>query len=122
MDCTQATRRWSALIKSGGVLHWERVAVAEAKARALQDTRVEWLEVFERWEREWHDRFAHRKPRDRDYDEIVYVGLEIKRLRRLLRIKPTPETIREQTRRRVAAWRERQKAAWASGHPAAGRC
>ncbi|MGE5242298.1 MAG: hypothetical protein ACM3NI_11680 [Bacteroidota bacterium] len=104
-----AMRNWANLLEAGGVRRFEREAVAAAKAHALEVTRRTWLDVLERWESEWFDRFLHKKPRDRDYDEIAYVTLEIQTLRRALRIKPSAETVRQQTRDRVRAYRERQR-------------
>ena len=85
------------LLKSGGVGRWER----EAAATAIRATRQTWLSVLER--------FAHNQPAGTDFDEFVYVDGQIKRLRRALGIKPTPDQVREQTRRRVQAFRERQR-------------
>jgi hypothetical protein len=78
-----AMRSWADLLQSGGVRRWERDAVAAAKQRALEVTRKMWLEVLERWRRQWYERFANRKPRARDFDEIVYIAMEIRSLRPL---------------------------------------
>ncbi len=61
------------------------------------------------------ERLAHKKPRPRDFDALVYLSMEIKRLRRALKIKPSPHQVREQTRRRVQAYRARQRASSVSG-------
>jgi hypothetical protein len=112
----RAMRDWQSLIRSGGIPRWERAAVAAATAAALKDTRNMWLEVLEDWERQWEGRFSvkkksRKKPRRQDWNEIVYITGEIKRLRRLLSIKPSREEVRRQTRERVRAFRARKKAA-----------
>jgi hypothetical protein len=101
----EAMRSWRGLLKSGGVGRWER----EAAAIAIKATRQTWLLVLETWQQEWYERFAHNQPAGTDFDEFVYVDGEIRRLRRALSIKPTPDQVREQTRRRVQAFRERQR-------------
>jgi hypothetical protein len=112
----RAMADWQSLVKSGGIPRWERAAVAAATAAALKDTRNMWLEVLEDWERQWEERFSvknksRKKPRRSDWNEIVYITGEIKRLRRLLGIKPSREEVRRQTRERVRAFRARKKAA-----------
>ena len=106
-----AMRSFTHLMHSGGVQHWERVSVAVATEQVLTTTRQAWLRTLERWSAAWYERFMRKKPRDRDFTEITIINSEIKRLRRALGIRPTAAAVREQTRRRTAAWRERRKAA-----------
>ena len=104
---------WRRLLQSGGVRHWERAAVKQATAQALATTRRMWLDVLERWKHQWYERrlATNRKARKRDYDEILYIELELKRLRRHLHLRQPIEDTRRATRDRVRAFRERQRAA-----------
>lgn len=113
-----AMRDFDSMMQIGTVREWERVAVAEATERALNSVRTAWLRTLERWSSEWYARFMHRKPRARDFDQISYINAEIRRLRRALGVKPTPEQVREQTRDRTAAWRKRQRTVRAPEKPA----
>jgi hypothetical protein len=112
-----AMRSPADLRRSGGVRRWERDAVAEAKKRALEVTRKMWLRLLERWRQQWYARFAAKKPRGRDLDEVVYIAREIRTLRRALRIGPTDDERREQTRDRVRRLRARRRAAATTAKP-----
>jgi hypothetical protein len=102
---------WQRLLQSGGVKHWERAAVKEATAQALTITRRMWFDALEAWKRQWYERrtATNRKASKRDYDEIMYIELELKRLRRHLHLQQPIEDTRRATRDRVRAYRERQR-------------
>jgi hypothetical protein len=74
--------------------------------------RLAWLETLELWKRQWYERrlASKRKARKRDYDEIMYIELELRRLRRHLHLQQPIENTRRATRNRVRAFRERQRA------------
>ena len=92
------------LVHSGGVPRWER----EAAAAAVRSTRKIWLVRLENMQQNLQEHTAEEP--NALMDGAYLIG-EIARLRRLLGIKPSPELVREQTRERVRAYRQRQKAA-----------
>ena len=94
------------LVHSGGVRRWER----EAAVVAVRSTRKMWLGRLEHLQRDWRERLAATaEPSRADRSEGAYLKREIARLRRALRIKPPPELVREQTRLRVRAHRQRRR-------------
>ena len=102
----QAMGSPAGFIASGGMPRWER----EAAKAAVEAVRRQWLDVLERFDADVLVRYE-RDPDSVDWREVVAVSRELRRLRRALGIKPTPETRREQTLRRVRAYRERKRKA-----------
>lgn len=101
-DEIEAMRDWGSLVRSGGIQRWEQEAIAEA----LKVTRQQWLDVLEGWEHDW----SHKEPRGaHERFEVAAIRGEITRLRRLLGVKASKATVREQTRRRVQAFRDRKR-------------
>jgi|SRR6516164_2475380 len=103
---------WQRLLQSGGVKHWERVAVKEATTQALAVTRRMWFDRLETWKREWWERrmASKRKALKREINELLYIEMELKRLRRHLHLRQPIEDTRRATRDRVRAFRERRSA------------
>jgi hypothetical protein len=87
------------LIKRGGPEGLVREAMREAAERAAKETREFWLDVLE-WLNLPDDSSPHLRAIHADY---------IRQLRRRLGIKPSPATVREQTRERVRRFRARQR-------------
>jgi hypothetical protein len=92
-------------ILSGGV-EGQEYAAAE---QAMEETRREWLPILEEHEQELRERMQH-EPTEHDPLMLMFLSGEIKRLRRLLRLGPSRETVRERTRERVRRFRERKAA------------
>jgi hypothetical protein len=90
-------------VTSGGIRAQERLGV--------EAVRRHWHGIFRQWQREWFKRFAHKNPKIQDLNEVYLIALQIKHLRRHLGIRPTPDEVRQQTRLRVRAHRERRKMA-----------
>ena len=85
---------------AGGMSKIEWLAGQRARDEAIRNEREFWLPRLESWREEHRD-----DPRLR-----AALDQEINRLRRTLGIKQrTPDEIREQTRRRVQAYRKRQR-------------
>ena len=80
----------------------EREAAKEAAEQAIRETREEWLPRLE-------EARASLDPKTADLLALVTLDAEIRRLRRSLGIKPTPDEIRARTRERVRLHRERKR-------------
>ena len=87
----------SELFEAGGVYRLEQ----EAAAQAIRETREFWLGVLEDWLAK-----DDSDPLDRDR---FFVGLEIRRLRRVLGLRPSDDERRTQNRERVRRHRERRR-------------
>jgi hypothetical protein len=83
-------------IRGGGMGRIEWIAGQRAHDAAIRAERELWLPRLERWLRHASG------PR------AALLTMEIKRLRRCLGIKPSPEHVREQTRQRVRNFRRRR--------------
>jgi hypothetical protein len=97
-----------AFLVGGCMRRLEYVAGAKAADDAVREERVYWLPRLESW-------LAEADPNDPFYS-FLSAGLrsEIKRLRKALKIRPTLDERREQSRERVRRFRKRKKESAAS--------
>jgi hypothetical protein len=94
------------LMTAGGIDSQEYIAAE----KAIEETRKKWLPILEGFrEREFRERVTQKEPSSDDLLVIAFLDEEIQRLRRLLRLGPSPELVREQTRERVQRFRQRQR-------------
>jgi hypothetical protein len=94
------------LMTAGGIDSQEYIAAE----KAIEETRKKWLPILEGFrEREFRERVTQKEPSSDDLLVIAFLDEEIQRLRRLLRLGPSPELVREQTRERVRRFRQRQR-------------
>jgi predicted RNA polymerase sigma factor len=92
-----------AFLVGGCMRRLEYVAGAKAADEAIREERRSWLPQLEKW-------LAEADPDD-PYHSFLSAGLrsEIKRLRKALKIRPTLDERREQSRERVRRFRKRQR-------------
>jgi hypothetical protein len=96
---------WKTFIQRGGVRQLEH----EAAAAAVRDVQALWLGTLTDWQQQEIEQLHH-TPRS-NLQLLAYLTSEVKRLRRALSIRPSPAVVREQTRKRVQTYRERQRRA-----------
>jgi hypothetical protein len=77
--------------------------------RVLDEARERIAESREGWRREYLDLIEARLERETDPVVVSFIKADIRKLRRALGIKPSSETVREQTRLRAQKHRAKRR-------------